>query len=172
MILPGKANLGHILRYVAWPLVLLLARDVLLTLAYMLLIHGSIDLPDLPIPLIGAAVAVYLTFRNTTAYARWWEARGLWGMLINHSRNSARQCQIFLPDSASEVRANLVQRQIAYAHALRLHLRRHAPAAKPTPRSGSRISVCVPPRRPGIGTVGEDRAIVDSVNCDLGATSI
>ncbi len=127
MILPGKANLGHILRYVGWPLVLLLAWDVLVTLAYMLLIHNSIDLPDLPIPLIGSAVAVYLTFRNTTAYARWWEARGLWGMLINHSRNFARQCQILLPDSASAVRTNLVQRQIAYAHALRLHLRRQAP---------------------------------------------
>lgn len=127
MILPGKAHLGHLLHYVGRPLLLLLAWDVLTTLVCMLLIHDHIDLPDLPIPLIGSAVAVYLTFRNTTAYARWWEARVLWGAMINQSRNFSRQCHTLLPDAPATVRATLVHRQIAYAHALRLHLRRQAP---------------------------------------------
>ncbi len=30
-----------------------------------------------------------LTFRNREAYDRWWEARRLWGQLINDSRNLA-----------------------------------------------------------------------------------
>ena len=125
MILPGRAHLGHILQYVGKPLVLLLGWDIAVT-AFWYLIHPVwIEFPSLPITLLGSAVAVYLSFRNTTAYARWWEARTLWGAMVNASRTLAREALTLLPDR--EIATRVIHRQIAYVHALRLHLRRQTP---------------------------------------------
>jgi putative membrane protein len=76
-----------------------------------------------PLTLMGLTLAIFLGFRNTVAYQRWWEARTLWGELIIASRNLARQRLAFLPgmDAASATR--LIRHLIAYAHALRHHLR-------------------------------------------------
>ena len=37
-------------------------------------------------------LGLLMGFRNSAAYARWWEARGLWGKLVNDSRNLAAKC--------------------------------------------------------------------------------
>lgn len=78
---------------------------------------------------LGTALAIFLAFRNGSAYDRWWEGRKLWGSLINQSRNFARQVQTFIApgDSSAayhKLRRALVLRQIAYAHALRVALRK------------------------------------------------
>ncbi|MBM5810049.1 MAG: hypothetical protein FJ051_09585, partial [Cyanobacteria bacterium M_surface_9_m1_291] len=39
------------------------------------------------LPILGIAVSIFLAFRNTQAINRWWEARGLWGALVNQSRH-------------------------------------------------------------------------------------
>jgi len=39
--------------------------------------------------ILGGVVSLGLGFRLNNAYARWWEARMHWGMLINHCRNLA-----------------------------------------------------------------------------------
>jgi putative membrane protein len=36
-------------------------------------------------------LSLLMSFRNRAAYARWWEARGLWGQLTNDSRNTLLQ---------------------------------------------------------------------------------
>ncbi|KAF1005997.1 MAG: hypothetical protein GAK28_02905 [Luteibacter sp.] len=125
MILPGRAHLGHILRYVGRPLIWLLAWDVAVT-AFWYFIHPRwAEFPALPVTLLGSAVAVYLSFRNTTAYARWWEARTLWGAMVNASRTLAREALTLIPQR--DVAATVAHRQIAYVHALRMHLRRQSP---------------------------------------------
>jgi putative membrane protein len=62
-----------------------------------------------------------LGFRTNAAYARWWEARTLWGALINSSRSLARISKSILPDRAAA--EAIVTRQIAFAHAMRCRLR-------------------------------------------------
>src|SRR6185312_8171951 len=42
-------------------------------------------------------LSLLLSFRNSAAYQRWWEARGLWGKLVNDSRNFAAKCAAFVP---------------------------------------------------------------------------
>jgi putative membrane protein len=74
---------------------------------------------------LGTAISILLAFKNNSAYERWWEARRLWGGLVNESRTLAREVQT-LPVPASREAAwvrRVVRRQIAFAHALRLHLR-------------------------------------------------
>jgi putative membrane protein len=125
MILPGRAHIGHILRYVGKPLGMLFAWDVAVTAVWYFVDPSWAEFPALPVTLLGSAIAVYLSFRNTTAYARWWEARTLWGAMVNASRTLAREAATLLPDAA--VAAEVARRQVAYVHALRLHLRRQSP---------------------------------------------
>jgi putative membrane protein len=126
MIIPGRVRLSQILHYVGRPLALLFAWDVVVTAVY-LSGHYKIEFPALPMPLLGTVIAIYLSFRNATAYARWWEARTLWGMLVNNSRSFAREIKILLPRDAANLKRDLVLRHVAYVHSLRLHLRREAP---------------------------------------------
>ena len=43
--------------------------------------------PEVLLPTWGIAVSVFTGFRQSQAYERWWEARKLWGALLNHSRS-------------------------------------------------------------------------------------
>ncbi|TAF63611.1 MAG: hydrogenase [Cytophagales bacterium] len=82
---------------------------------------------------LGGALAIFLGFRNNNSYGRWWEARTLWGNIINNSRIFARQIianaqnAIYIgkatPEEVEVFTKSIVYRQIAFAHALRLHLR-------------------------------------------------
>lgn len=81
--------------------------------------------------MMGAALSLFLAFRNNSAYDRWWEARILWGGLVNESRTLARRALTLIdpvrhPD-ASDPRRLLVDLQIAYVNALRCHLRMQNP---------------------------------------------
>src|SRR5215510_1097986 len=46
-------------------------------------------LPALP-TLIGTAIAFFIAFSNNQAYSRWWEARIIWGAIVNDSRSWTR----------------------------------------------------------------------------------
>ncbi|MGE0449481.1 MAG: bestrophin family protein [Vicinamibacterales bacterium] len=84
-------------------------------------------LPHLPLGMMGAALSIFLAFRNNSAYDRWWEARKLWGALVNDARTFAREALTLVDHEEVDgelPRHDLVHWQIAYVHALRCHLRR------------------------------------------------
>jgi len=74
--------------------------------------------------LLGFAISMLLVFRTNTAYDRWWEARKLWGSLVNNSRNLALKIATILP--VEEVGQRSFFRKVipAYAYALHNHLRK------------------------------------------------
>jgi len=97
--------------------------------------YGSvIVLPFSLTAIIGSALAIFIAFRNNTSYNRWWEARTQWGTIVNSSRIFARQIIANTAHAVAigkishqqydEYTKDIVKRQIAFAHALRLHLRR------------------------------------------------
>jgi putative membrane protein len=43
-----------------------------------------------PFALIGISLSIFMSFRNSVCYERWWEARKLWGSLIIATRSLAR----------------------------------------------------------------------------------
>jgi putative membrane protein len=89
--------------------------------------HTGVELGAIPLTLMGLTLAIFLGFRNTVAYERWWEARTLWGELLIVVRNLARQT-VSLPDGLTgPERERMVHRLIAFAHALRHQLRGTAP---------------------------------------------
>jgi putative membrane protein len=83
--------------------------------------HKWVDLPVLPVAMLGTALSILLGFRNGSAYDRWWEARKIWGGIINTSRTLAVQVQIYL--DAPEKEQEIIYRHIGYVNALRLSLR-------------------------------------------------
>jgi putative membrane protein len=122
MIVTAAPNFKQVVREIWRPLALLFVWDVIVTITYVLLPFRA---PSLPLTLLGSALALFLGFRSNSAYQRWWEGRGLWGLMINASRNLARQARNFLPDGeALDMKRTIVLRQIAYVNALRCQLRR------------------------------------------------
>jgi putative membrane protein len=67
-------------------------------------------------------LGLLMGFRNRTAYARWWEARGLWGKLTNDSRNLAAKCAAFVPAEAL-AGSRVADILVAFPEALKRHLR-------------------------------------------------
>ncbi|MFN8612027.1 MAG: bestrophin family ion channel [Vulcanimicrobiota bacterium] len=100
---------------------------------------GVLDLTPLPFSLIGVAIGIFLGFRGKTAYDRFWEGRVLWGGLVNNCRSATRQILTLLqapPEEEAELRRvqqRAVYLLIAYAHALRHHLRASQPWDDLTP---------------------------------------
>jgi len=124
MIVTATPGFKQIVREVWRPLALLFVWDVIVTVTYYTVPFTA---PSLPLTLFGSALALFLGFRSNSAYQRWWESRGLWGLMINASRSLARQARNFLPEEATELKRAIVLRQIAYVNALRCQLRRQSP---------------------------------------------
>ena len=84
-------------------------------------------LPWQPISVIGIAVAFYLGFKNNSSYDRTWEARKIWGGIVNDSRSFATAITAMIkgvePEKISEIRRRMVYRHIAWLTALRFQLR-------------------------------------------------
>ncbi|MET0937179.1 MAG: bestrophin family protein [Luteibacter sp.] len=92
------------------------------------LVSMKVGLNAAPLTLMGLTLAIFLGFRNTVAYQRWWEARTLWGELIITSRNLTRQTLAFLPHTAAETRRELVHALVGFAYLLNHHLRGNDPS--------------------------------------------
>jgi len=94
-------------------------------------------IPFMPLSTIGIAVAFYIGFKNNASYDRFWEARKIWGGVVNYSRTWSNQVLSFVTNkhalkkySAEELHAihhELIYRHIGYINALRLNLRKPNP---------------------------------------------
>lgn len=102
-------------------------------------IHGGLEwlrVPSLVISVLGTAVSFYLGFKGSSAYGRLWEARKIWGGIVNESRTWGIDVTTMVSDlhrdasgdqPLSEVHRDLIYRHIAWLEALRTVLRRRKP---------------------------------------------
>jgi ion channel-forming bestrophin family protein len=121
---------GSVLPHIAWELATCTTVALLITLTHGFVYQWKITLTTVPFSLIGLALAIFLGFRNSAAYDRYWEARKLWGDLVHRARSLARQALTLPrldapadPADARDPRQRLVLRAIAFASALRHQLR-------------------------------------------------
>lgn len=126
MIVGARPRFRQILEEVWKPLTLLFGWDVAVTAFHFM---STVREPALPTALFGTALGLFLGFRTNAAYARWWEARTLWGALINASRSLARNAKgaLAADRKPNPIVDQIVLRQIAVAHALRCQLRGQDP---------------------------------------------
>jgi putative membrane protein len=137
VIVPRQQQLVlNTMRYVGRPLLLLLIYDILVVIAYKEGYLHWAALNQIPVSLLGSVISILVAFRNTTSYARWWEARTLWGAIVNNSRSWGRQVTTVIRPQARDgaeaqqvrqAQQRMVYYQIAWVHALRQHLRRLEP---------------------------------------------
>ncbi len=89
-------------------------------------------MPWLPLSVIGTAVAFYIGFKNNQAYDRLWEARKIWGAIVNSSRSWGASTKAFVSNQFTEkdltnnellqIHQRLTYRHIAWLYALRSQL--------------------------------------------------
>src|SRR5215831_11670076 len=126
MMVEKSFRLGMLSSYLGRPLLLLFAFDVAVAVAYVFGGWKWLAVPDIPLSIFGGVIGVIAGFRNASAYSRWWEARTVWGGIVNHSRNFAREVLSMIdagappavPSEQGRVKRELVLLQIAYVHAL------------------------------------------------------
>lgn len=84
------------------------------------------------VAVLGTVIGLLLAFRTNSSYDRWWEARTLWGAIVNDSRTWTRQLLEFTPsenldEAKKEKLKTMAYRQIAWCYALSRSLRKQKP---------------------------------------------
>ncbi|MCH2043685.1 MAG: hypothetical protein MK212_06045 [Saprospiraceae bacterium] len=134
MLKDQRVPILFILHKIRWqaPLVLIYAFSLE---AYFMYYHPySTEKALIPLGVpstLGTAISLILAFRTGQAYGRWWEARKVWGAIVNDSRTLMRQVLSFPTANALLQKAQLkalqqeiAYRQITWCHALGRSLRK------------------------------------------------
>ena len=82
------------------------------------------NIPEMPLTIpafIGTSISILISFKLNQSYDRWWEARKIWGSIVNDSRSLILQFKQYLPDN--ENINKIAYRQIAWCYALGESLR-------------------------------------------------
>jgi ion channel-forming bestrophin family protein len=79
------------------------------------------EIPPMPINIpafLGTAISIILSFKLNQSYDRWWEARKIWGTIVNESRNLVLQLQSFVAKGNEGDIRTIAYRQIAWCFSL------------------------------------------------------
>lgn len=90
-----------------------------------------LHVPWLPVALVGTAVAFVISFQNNASYDRVWEARKIWGGIVNTSRAWGIMVNHFITNEvakepASDAELSSIRRQLIFRHVAWLTALRHA----------------------------------------------
>ena len=136
MIVTKNTSLIRVILW-TWPHItwLLAGATAVAALYYFNII--TIGIPWLPVSVIGTAVAFYTGFKNNSAYDRMWEARKIWGGIINDSRSWGMMVDSFVTnlfaekkmsaDEIYQIKKRLIYRHIGWLYAHRSQLLIPAP---------------------------------------------
>jgi ion channel-forming bestrophin family protein len=83
-------------------------------------------LPEMPLTIptfIGTAISILLSFKLNQSYDRWWEARKVWGSIVNDSRSLVIQLMTFTLKGNDPTIKKIAFRQIAWCYSLGQSLR-------------------------------------------------
>lgn len=126
----------------------------------------TINVPWLPVSVIGTAVAFYVGFKNNQAYDRMWEARKIWGGIINDSRAwgmmvDAYISNLFTTDKKTEkeiyeIKRRLIYRHIAWTYAHRSQLLVSTPWEESNPNLSKSKDIDYQKKKFGIGLVDDE----------------
>ena len=128
-----RFSLRQVLRWTRREIYMFLLIALVPTVLYEFLGQTWIAIPWLPVALLGTAVAFLVGFKNNASYDRLWEARKIWGAIVNSSRSWALMARDFVSAKYAEgehseeelkaIRKRLIYRHVAWLTALRHQLR-------------------------------------------------
>lgn len=128
MLLKKRIPMKYVLGKIKIELALVVAYTVGFELIHHFYHAVSINIPIAVPTIIGTIISLLLAFKSNQAYDRWWEARIVWGGIVNDSRTLMRQIIAFYKDPDFSVEANdfkerFARRQSAWCYALAQSLR-------------------------------------------------
>ncbi|MFH6996715.1 bestrophin family protein [Flavobacterium sp. FlaQc-57] len=128
MLLKKRIPMRYILGKIKVELGLVMAYTILFEIFHHYFINVSVDIPIAIPTMVGTIISLLLAFKSNQAYDRWWEARIIWGSIVNESRTLVRQMLTFYKDpefsvEANEFKENFTKRQIAWCYSLGQALR-------------------------------------------------
>jgi putative membrane protein len=122
MLLANRIPVRYLVEKIRKPLLSVL---VITTIVEFIVEAFRADMPDVPPSIaafLGTAISLVLSFKLNQSYDRWWEARKVWGAIVNDSRTLVRQGLAFACDGSEIVHA-IARRQIAWCYCLGQSLR-------------------------------------------------
>jgi putative membrane protein len=132
-IFPVKGVIKWTRRYILLFLLLATIPVILFDILHWKWLH----IPWLPLGVLGTAVAFLVSFKNNASYDRLWEARKIWGGIVNTSRTWTIMVKDFITNTHAEkklteeelqtLKKELVHRHIAWLTALRYQMRKEKP---------------------------------------------
>ena len=128
MLLKKNIPFSYVFGKIKYEILMIMLYTILVTVLYHTYHLTHISIPISIPAILGTVIALLLGFRSNQAYDRWWEARHIWGAIVNDSRSVARQVTTFLPADDESGRADtfsrrFIRRQIAWCYSLGRHLR-------------------------------------------------
>lgn len=128
MLLKKNIPFKYIFGKIRYELIGVTIYTILIAIQYKVFHFSEITIP-LSVPgIMITVVSLLLAFKSNQAYDRWWEARTIWGAIVNDSRTLARQISNFVQESipGDEVfffKQAFIKRQIAWCISLNHSLR-------------------------------------------------
>ena len=135
MLLNVNIPISYVLKHIRADVVRVLLISIFFHLLKLAL-GAYLPLIPLQVPtILGSLISLLLAFKTGQSYDRWWEARKIWGGIVNDSRTLVLQVRTFLPDAYRHPSGQvaplpaLAYRQMAWCYSLGQSLRGLDPAA-------------------------------------------
>lgn len=134
MLLKNHIPFAYIFGKIKTELLLITLYAIVIAVLYENYHITRISIPIAVPTILGTIISLLLGFRSNQAYDRWWEARHIWGAIVNDSRTLARQAisftsNLYEDENIIRFRHRIINRQIAWNYALGQSLRKK-PALK------------------------------------------
>lgn len=128
MLLKKNIPITYIFGKIRTELIFVTVYAIVIAILYENFHFTRISIPIAVPAIMGTVLSLLLGFRSNQAYDRWWEARHIWGAIVNDSRTLARQIICFTDvvyegDEVHQFRERFVRRQIAWCFSLGQFLR-------------------------------------------------
>lgn len=130
-------NPFNILKFSLRPISFFAAYSTLIVVLYKTQGWSWLEIPWEPLILLGTALAFYVGFKNNSAYDRTWEARKIWGGIVNSSRSWGAMVTGFITndfatekvsdEELKEIHRRMIYRHIAWLYRLKRQLRNLKP---------------------------------------------
>ncbi|MFD1771163.1 bestrophin family protein [Sphingobacterium suaedae] len=123
MLLKGKISIIDFVKTIKVDLIAITLFSIVVGFIAKGRYFSSLSIPLGLIAIVGTAISLLLAFRTGQSYDRWWEARIVWGTIVNDSRTFLRQLKSFLPQGCEDDLQQFAERQIIWNYALSESLR-------------------------------------------------
>lgn len=123
MLINRTVPISYILKKIQFEIIYVLLIGIIV---HYLTSKFKYVLPEMPIAIpafIGTAISVILSFKLNQSYDRWWEARKIWGSIVNDSRSFILQLQSFVSSGKHTEIKEIAYRHIAWCYSLGQSLR-------------------------------------------------